>query len=358
MKKVILILAAALIPFMANAQTDVQDAAAQAAAALASTPESKKPEPKPVYWTHSILTQFNLDQSTFTNWAKGGLNTVSLSGYVDANADYEREKLVWKNRLQLDYGLSYSEDKPIIQKNRDRILFESTFGYKASQKLSYSASFTFLNQFTNGYEYGTPSTPDDAPDNWKPKAADWRAARVLKSSMFAPANITLGLGVEWAPNDLLTFNIAPVTGGFTIVANEKLRLNYGMELREGHTEDEIQKDDNGLLLNGNIFRPARFEFGAQIKATAKVKVNENFDASSQLILFSNYLKKPENIRVNWDNRVMWKLTKFFSLNLSTSLIYDDTVLITDEKHPDGRKVIQFTEALQFGFTYTFTSKKD
>lgn len=358
MKKFILFFAAAAISQIAFAQNDVQNAAAQAAAALANTPESKKAEPKPVYWTHSLLTQVNLAQTAFSNWAKGGLNTVALTGYIDGNSNYAKDKITWKNRLQIDYGLVYSEDKPIIQKNKDRILFESTFGYKAAKNLSYSASFTFLNQFSNGYVYGTPSAPAGAPEDWEPSSSDWKAARVLKSAMFAPANITLGLGIEWTPSDLLTLNVAPLTGGFTIVGNEKLRLNYGMSLKDGHDESEILKDDNGLLLNGNIFKPLRFEFGAQVKATCKVKVNDNFDASSQLILFSNYLKNPANIRVNWDNRAMWKLTKFFSLNITTSLIYDDTVLITDDSHPEGRKVIQFTEALQFGFTYTFTSKKN
>ena len=80
-------------------------------------------------------------------------------------------------------------------------------------------------------------------------------------------------------------------------------------------------------------------------------------ASTQLMLFSNYLDHPQNIRVNWDNRFMWKVAKFFSLNLITNLIYDDKVLVVTEKYPEGHKAIQFYEALQFGFTYTFASKK-
>ena len=54
---------------------------------------------------------------------------------------------------------------------------------------------------------------------------------------------------------------------------------------------------------------------------------------------------------------MCKVAKFFSLNLTTNLVYDDKVLVVSEKHPEGCKAIQFYEALQFGFTYTFASKK-
>lgn len=357
MRRIIIVIAASTLSLASFAQSGVQDAATMAAEAIVASPEVKKAEPKPVYWTHSLLTQLNIVQTSFSNWAKGGIDNIAMTAYADGNSNYEKGNVTWKNRLQLDYGLTYSDDKPIVQKTKDRILFESTFGYKAAKNLSYSASFTFLNQFSNGYVYGTPSKPDGAGDDWSPSKTDWKEARTLKSSMFAPANITLGFGVEWVPSSLLTLNFAPLTGGLTIVGNEKLRLNYGMELKDGHDESEIVKDDKGLLVNGNIFRPVRFEFGAQLKATGKLKVNDNFEANSQLILFSNYLKNPQNIRVNWDNRFMWKLNKFFSLNLTTSLIYDDTVLITDDSHPDGRKIIQFTEALQFGFTYTFTSKK-
>lgn len=91
-------------------------------------------------------------------------------------------------------------------------------------------------------------------------------------------------------------------------------------------------------------------------ADAKVRVNENFEGSTHLLLFSNYLKEPQNIRVNWDTRMMWKLSRFFSLNITTNLIYDDTVLVTDKDGNVGRRV-QFAQALQFGFTYTFASKK-
>ncbi len=99
------------------------------------------------------------------------------------------------------------------------------------------------------------------------------------------------------------------------------------------------------------------ELGAQLTADAKMRINDNFEASTHLLLFSNYLDHPENIRVNWDNRLMWKVAKYFSVNLTTNLIYDDKVLVVTNKYPDGHKSVQFYEALQFGFTYTFASKK-
>jgi hypothetical protein len=88
-----------------------------------------------------------------------------------------------------------------------------------------------------------------------------------------------------------------------------------------------------------------------------VNVNDNFKYTSQLVLFSNYLSHPENIRVNWDNRFDWKLAKYFSLTLTTNMIYDDKVWIFSEKDGHMARRIQFKESLLFGFTYTIASRK-
>ena len=40
------------------------------------------------------------------------------------------------------------------------------------------------------------------------------------------------------------------------------------------------------------------------------------------------------------------------------MIYDDQILITNKKYPDGKKgLVQFKESIAFGFTYTIASKK-
>jgi hypothetical protein len=88
-----------------------------------------------------------------------------------------------------------------------------------------------------------------------------------------------------------------------------------------------------------------------------VNVNDNFKYTSQLVLFSNYLDHPENLRVNWDNRFDWKLAKYFSLTLTTNMIYDDKVMIFSEKDGQTKQRVQFKESLLFGFTWTIASKK-
>ena len=353
MKKIIITLAAALVAFGAYAQ-DAQQAAAEAAKAIDAAQNAEVKVEKPKYWTSSLKTNVSLGQTSLTNWAAGGDNTVSLAAFIDANANYKKNEMFWNNRLQLDYGFLYASSKPIIQKNTDRIYLESKWGYKteAMKNFSFSANYDFKSQFAPGYEYKTPSVEGLENLPMKDKVQAWMDARKPLSGILSPAYTNLALGIDWTPAKWLSVNFAPLTGGFVIVEDVRFRQSYSMPLRkewEGITE--------GVPTDGSQLRSARFEFGAQLKVDAKVNVNDNFSYSTQVVLFSNYLDKPQNMRVNWDNRIDWKLAKYFSFTVTTNLIYDDKVMIFSEKDGKTHQRIQFKESVAFGFTYTIASKK-
>lgn len=335
--------------------TDAQKAAEEAAKAIAEAPKAEVKVKKPKYWTNSLLTKLDFGQSSFTNWAAGGYNNFTLKSFIDANANYKKKELFFNNRLQLDYGFLYSQDKPVIQKSDDRIYYEGKFGYKATAKLNYSAQFSFRSQFSNSYNYPVPAKPEDAPEDWDPSKKDWRNAKIKKSGLMSPAYTNIALGIDWVPTKWLTVNVAPLTGGFVITTDEDLRIANGMTRKKDYKDLEQYPDNLG-----EYYKSARFEFGAQVKIDGKVNINNNFSYTSQLVLFSDYLNNPQNIRVNWDNRIDWKLAKYFSLTVTTNLIYDDRVLVRTEKilekHPNGRKMVQFKESLAFGFSYTIVSK--
>ena len=354
MKRIFLISVAFLEALVTSFAQDVQQAAAEAAEAITTAPAAEAKIVKPKYWDNSLKTQINVGQTSLTNWAAGGDNTVSLQGFIDANANYKKNELFWNNRLQLDYGFLYASSKPILQKNADRIYLESKFGYKTEKmkNLYFSANYDFKSQFSNGYEYKTPGVDNIEEMARKDQIQAWKDARVLKSGFLAPAYTNLALGIDYTPTKWLTVNFAPVTGGFVIVRDTLLRQSYSMAPKKGVTE----------VKGGADLRNYRFELGAQLKLDVKVNVNDNFSYSSQVVLFSNYLDHPENLRVNWDNRFDWKIAKYFSFTLTTNLIYDDKIMIKSDKDidkfPDGRQRVQFKETLAFGFTYTIVSKKN
>ena len=345
----------------AHAQ-DAQQAAAEAAKSFSAAPEVAPEVVKPNYWTNSLKTNVNLGQTSLTNWAAGGDNTVSLAAFVDGNANWAQGDMFWNNRLQLDYGFLYASSKPILQKNTDRIYLESKWGYKTEsmKNFYFSANYDFKSQFTTGYDYNTPGSLVDENGNQLEGGAlkqAWRDARSLKSGFLAPAYTNLALGIDYKPSNWLSVNFAPITGGYVIVRNEALRKSYGMHLKPEY----VGVDEADLPIDGSQYQSSRFELGAQMKADAAVNVNDNFKYSTQVVLFANYLDINHCPRINWDNRIDWKLAKYFSLTMTTNFIYDDTIMIVNakdvEQFPDGKARLQFKQSLAFGFTYTIASKK-
>ena len=357
--KIVFFLTALLTATLAASAQNTQEAAAAAAAALSAAEDVPEKVVKPQYWTNTVLTNINFGQTFLSQWAAGGYNTVSLAGNLDASANYAKEKLVGTNRLQLDYGFLWSADKPILQKSKDRIYLESKWGYETPIKnLAYSASFDFKTQFNNNYNYKTPTDAQFAahPND---ESAAWREAarNNLKSGFFAPAYVNLGIGVLWTPAPWFSLNVAPLSGGAVFVTIPELRYTYGMDLVEGSTY--ATPKDAYAEQAYEQFKSARVEFGTQVKADMAWVINDAFSYTTQVTLFYNYLTPKVEPRITWDNKVFWKLAKYFALTLSTNLIYDPRVVVRDldkDGKPDT-KGVQFKEFLEFGFTWTVTNKK-
>lgn len=368
MKKVFVSIALMAATVLAARAQNTQEAAAEAAAALSAAEDVPEKVEKPKYWNISVLTNINFGQTFLSQWTAGGYNNLSLAGNADASANYAKDKLTGANRIQLDYGFLWSADKPILQKSKDRMYIESKWGYETSVKhLSYSATFDFLNQFGRNYDYKTPATKyDDDGNQLDPTTKDWLGARVLKSGFMAPAYINLGLGILWTPAPWFSLNFAPVAGSAVVVTIPQLRYTYGMDLRHPEVYQaladmegkEVRKYVHDEQLY-DAFRPARVEFGAQLKIDMGWVINDNFSYTTQLTAFYNYLRPKVEPRITWDNKVYWKLRKFFALTVSTNLIYDPLVRVrdTDKDGKADAKGVQFKESLEFGFSYSFSNQR-
>ena len=355
MRKVLISVVSAFVCLSAVAQTsDAQKAASKAAQAITAAPEAASKVEKPKYWATSLKTQINVGQTSLTNWAAGGDNTVSMAAFIDGNANWKKDEMFWNNRLQLDYGFLYASSKPIVQKSTDRMYLESKWGYKApsTKYLYFSANYDFKSQFSTGYDYKTPSVEGLEDMDRKDQISHWKDARVVKSGFLAPAYTNLALGIDFVPAKWFSLNFAPLTGDLVIVNNETLRGSYSMPLKK-----QYQGLTEGVPTDGSEFSSVRFGFGAQLKADAKVNINDNFSYSTQVVLFANYLDIKHCPRINWDNRIDWKLAKYFSFTVTTNLIYDDTIMIADKNGENPKARVQFKESMAFGFTYTIANKK-
>ncbi len=276
----------------------------------------------PQGWSHKGNIGLNFGQSSFTNWAAGGQNTVNGQGIFNYEIHYLKDKFKWDNTLNTALGYSYFDFKKKPIKTDDKIEFTSLATLKATEHLNYGVELAFRSQFAYGFDYTKDSTH-------------------YISKFLAPAYISLGLGIEWVPNPHFSLYFSPLTGRITIVNDDYLASIGAFGV------NELDKNDTVVHTN---YAKVRYEFGARAVAKFQYPLAKNIDFNSKLELFSNYLKNPQYIDIDWQNMLVLKVNDWLNCNLSTHLIYDRDIPFYDENNVkiEGSKV-QFKEVLAVGF---------
>jgi hypothetical protein len=273
-------------------------------------------------WKTGGVVGFNLAQTALVNWAAGGEKSFAVNGLFSVFANYKKDKIVWDNSLDIGYGIMNQGDKSNFRKTDDKIDLLSKFGREAYKNLYYAGLFNFKTQMAKGYNY-----LDDGTE--------------LKiSDKFAPAYIIVALGLDYKPSAYFSLFAAPVTGKITLVTDEDLSNAGAFGVSPGSTSNSEFGGYVRMIYSKNDFTS---EFMKNISFTTK------------LDLFSNYLKDPQNIVVNWETLIALKVNKFINVNITTHLIYDDKILIA--KEVDGvtelAPRVQFKEILGVGISFKF-----
>jgi len=272
-------------------------------------------------------------QSSFTNWAAGGDNTITLNGLIDFYAKYEKGNKKWENLLILGFGQTKTGNQE-YRKNEDKIDFLSAYGIKASEKWYYTASFNFKSQFAPGYEY-----PDDID-----------LTRVKISNFLAPAFISLGLGMEYRPVDYFSVYLSPTTARWIIVNDQEL-ADQGLFGVKAATYESDSLGDPDLTKKITDGETSRFEFGAYVRIMFVKDIAKNINLSTKLELFSDYIENPQNVDVNWDTMINFKVNNWLSANFGLQMVYDDNTPITDKDGNTGPRT-QIKQLLGVGLTYS------
>lgn len=266
------------------------------------------------YWKKSGSTSLTFGQTSLTNWAAGGSNTVSVLASFAGKMSYEKEKWMWDNSVDLGYGLSYQGSEQT--KNDDHIDLATRLGYKISSKWAYAAEVSFKSQFYDGYS--------KYPVEDKAKYI---------SKFMAPGYLIGSLGMNYThPKEDLKILLSPVSEKMTFVSDDRLsgEGSYGVEPGK------------------KVFA----EFGALIKAAYSKKFTENVLFGSELLLTSAY-KTFGNVDVDWKLSLDWKLNKYFTFKANTYLLYDDDIKSIDKNGVKKGPRVQFKEVVGFGFGYIF-----
>lgn len=266
-------------------------------------------------WTITGENTFLINQSSFSNWAAGGVNSFAGNIIFNYDFNYKKDKWSWDNKVLAAYGQTFQKETD-WRKNDDRFVLNSLLGYEAAEYWLYTFFMNFNTQFANGYNY-----TDDG--------------RTKISGGFAPAYLSFGPGFAYKRSDNFKVNISPAAARFIFV-----------------TDDELSNAGAFGVAPG---KKSRFEMGASLDAYYKVNLMENISLENMLKLYSNYLEDPQNVDVDYTANLFMEVNRFITVNAGVQLLYDDNTNVPKvrngvETEGPGLQVRQIIGA---GITYKF-----
>ncbi len=269
-------------------------------------------------WKQGGLYNFNLSQSSLSNWAAGGDNfNMSLNTYFNYYFFFKKANQNLDNNIDVNLGFIQSTSLG-GRKNDDRLDFLSKYGYQidTSGMWFVSGLFNLRSQFFDGFSFsGTNST--------------------LTSSFLAPAYIILSAGLDFKPTPHFSIFFSPLTSRTTLLLNNTLSKlgKYGVPIG-----DKISK-----------------EVGTFITVNYNNTIATNINYKGRADFFSNYNQKPENINLYMTNMFTFKINKYFSASYNLDLIYDDKIKIFGPlKTSPG---LQLKSVIGIGFQKSLQVKK-
>jgi hypothetical protein len=278
----------------------------------------------PIYWSKLLTSAFSLNQNYLSKyWAKGGESSFSSMLDVNARTEYNNReaKTKWLSTGRLRYGTTWTDDHG-FRTNTDIIEMNSQVNKVIIDKLDFSSGLYFKTQAAKGYNY-----PNDS---------------VTVSKFLNPGAFTLGIGLEYKPNKKTSINFSPLSYRNTFVLDTA----------------NINQKAHGIDFDKRV----RNEMGGQLVVRNSITILKDLNITNSVRLFSNYLKKPQNVDVDWEMSLEKQISWYFRVKLNFHLVYDDDILFPilgdDDKPillPDGSEKraprAQFNQFL--GLTFSF-----
>lgn len=286
------------------------------ALACAVTLSATAQEGKTSNWTLKNVGGINLSQTSLTNWAAGGENSVAWHIYFNGSANYKKNLWSWDNALVADFGQTYTSTNK-WQKSLDKLNLTTKVGYALSKHWNAALMADFLTQFDNGYASVAARNSNLPPI----------------SRFMAPGYLTLSVGADYKPNDKFSLMLSPITGKMTFVLDRELSDAGAYGVKPG----------SRVLA----------ELGSLLVANYKTDITSNINLITKLTLFSAYNNHYGNIDVNWDTMLNFKLSKYITANFSTNLVYDDDIKTVDKDGNERGAKVQLRQVFGLGLSYTF-----
>ena len=326
---------------------------------LATVLVAQEAESAPSPWSCTGVVGLNASATGLVNWAAGGNNNVNGVAFGKVRLLYNENDLSWETNLNLEYGLSYIDQKADpFQKSSDVIDFKTKFGWQFHKAWYLTAAAGFKSQFAFGKAYD--GTDADDP---------------IISKFLSPSYTDISVGIDWKPNSIFSLYLSPVAGQITTAyvgdavekahpgLREQMQDKYGTWAYKKGSNEIIRKNfkaELGLSFKGNInytYKDLKVITSVGLFTPYAWDKNEVFDDQDKFIGYRDNNRRFGNFDVDWDVAVSYQFLKCLNVTLSTSLKYYNGVKI-DKLDKEGNSLgaaerVQFKSILGLGVGYSF-----
>jgi len=242
------------------------------------TNSEQTPGDTSVTWNTALSAKFSLNQSSYSNWQKGGDNSFAWGVLIVFNSTRESDIFSFTNKGKFNYGITKISGQD-SRKSQDQIFFESILTGKKKNKTFY-ASLKTETQFTVGKKYS-----EDEVKN--------------VSNFIDP---------------LFIYQSA----GYSIGIKEFLKIRQGVSFKQTVTRDYPFWSDNP---NTEKVEHFRFERGLEFESVLNTTIMKNVTIDSKLNIFST-IKTLKTTDVKWENLISAKVNRYISTDFQYFLLYD------------------------------------
>ena len=313
----------------------------------------------PSPWSCSGVIGLNASATGLVNWAAGGNNNINGVAFGKVRLLYSEDNLAWETNLNLEYGMSYIDQKgDAFQKSSDVIDFKTKFGWQFHKAWYLAASAGFKSQFAFGKAY-------DGTD----------AADPIISKFLSPSYTDVSVGIDWKPNSIFSLYLSPVAGQITTAyvgdAVENANPGLRQQMQDKYATWVYSKEANADGTFDKIYRNCKAELGLTFKGSINYTYKDlkiitslglftpytwdktkMLDANGDFIGYRDNNRRFGNFDVDWDAAISYQFLKCLNVTLSTSLKYYNGVKIANKDGIAAERV-QFKGILGLGVGYSF-----
>jgi hypothetical protein len=242
-------------------------------------------------WEKAGFFIFNLNQAALSDWSTGGERfLIGVNSIVNYAFHHQKGKYSKDTYVDIELGAVEASSFKKFRKTTDRFDVTMELDHTTSNKnLYYGLLFNLNTQLLGGHNYAI-------------------TGHNKISSFLSPGKIFLAPGIDLKkqkPNSYFSFFISLITAKWVTKIDDDFynQKKFGV--------DSAQKVNT--------------EFGAYITSHYNVKISKTAKYIGRLDLYSNYLHKPENVDVLFNNLLIINISNLFAANILLDIIYDNDI---------------------------------